>query len=115
MEFDRPTRTIANFAASVNFSDLGDQVVAEVVRQHLDSIGCALGGFNARPCQIARKISLTATTSPGCSVFGIAPTVAPEQAVFANTSMVRNLDLNDLYTGEGGGHLSDMIPAVFAA
>ena len=41
-------------------------------------------------------------------------TSSPEMAGFANGVMVRYLDCNDSYFSPGGGHPSDMIPAVLA-
>ena len=38
----------------------------------------------------------------------------PEYATFANAVMVRYLDMNDTYPGEGGGHPSDMLAAFIA-
>jgi 2-methylcitrate dehydratase len=57
---------------------------------------------------------MSTATKTGCSVFGLNERASPEHAVFANTTMIRQLDFND-YGRPGGGHPSDMIAAVLAA
>jgi 2-methylcitrate dehydratase len=114
MDHDRPTTAIAEYVASVQASDLSAAAKNAVVRHHFDSIACALGGFSTEPCQIVRNVARTAISDAGCSVFGLDAKVAPEQAVFANATMVRELEFNDLAPG-GAGHPSDFIMGIFAA
>src|SRR5262245_46501480 len=47
-------------------------------------------------------------------ILGTRDNSAPDMAGFANGVMVRYLDYNDSYFSPGGGHPSDMIPAVLA-
>src|SRR5262249_36410392 len=47
-------------------------------------------------------------------VLGTRHASSPDMAGFANGVMVRYLDCNDSYFSPGGGHPSDMIPAVLA-
>lgn len=114
MNYDSTTRSIVNFMVSAADQPLRDAAVDAVIRQHFDAIGCALGALDADASQITRRLARSATTPSGCSVFGVEERIAPEQATFANTTMIRQLDFND-YGRPGGGHPSDMIPAVLAA
>lgn len=113
MEHDETTRAIARFTASVDDTVLTDAVARAVTEHHLDSIACALGGFSQDACRMVREIAETAATPGGVTTYGIASPVAVEQAVFANSTMLRQLDLNDSHLG--GGHPSDLIPAIYAA
>jgi 2-methylcitrate dehydratase len=115
MAFDGPTILLADFATSARYEDLSDGEIGAVVRHNLDTVGCGLGALRAEPVQIARSLARTAVTPVGCSAFGIAEPVVPEYAAFANTAAIRNLDYNDSYTAPGGGHPSDMLPAIVAA
>jgi 2-methylcitrate dehydratase len=115
MAFDGPTKLLAEFATSTRYEDLSEGEIGAVVRHNLDTVGCGLGALQAKPVRIARQLAKTAVTTPGCSAFGVAETVVPEYAAFANTAAIRNLDFNDSYTAPGGGHPSDMLPAIMAA
>jgi 2-methylcitrate dehydratase len=115
MGFDVPTRMIADFCASSRFDDLSGTAKGAAVRHYLDAVGCAYGGMSALPCQVARDLARASPTPKGCSAFGISELVVPEQAVFVNSSAVRQLDFNDSYPSPARLHPSDMLPAVFAA
>jgi 2-methylcitrate dehydratase len=115
MGYDGPTTLLASFATSARYEDLSDTEIGAVVRRHLDTVGCGLGALNAEPVRIARELARTAISQPGCSAFGIAEPVVPEYAAFANIAAIRQLDFNDSYTAPGGGHPSDMLPAIMAA
>ena len=48
-------------------------------------------------------------------MLGTGQLTSPDMAAFANTAMIRYLDCNDSFVSPGGGHPSDMLPAVVAA
>jgi 2-methylcitrate dehydratase len=112
---DGTIRTIVEFAADLGVSDISESAHEALIRHHLDSIGCALGGFHGEPSAIARRIAMSAPTPNGASVIGLAEKSSLECATFANACMVRYLDFNDGYFTTGGGHPSDFIPAILAA
>lgn len=114
---DQNLRKIADYAASIPYESLTDSVIKEIIRHHLDGIGCAAGGFPSEPCEIAREFASTAPVRDGASVFGVANPTAVPYAAFSNASHVRHLDFNDVYPGRviGGGHPNDMAPAILAA
>ncbi len=80
-------------------------------RHLIDSIGCALGAYDATTVDVARRIAATAQCSASASVIASGIRSTPEFATFANAAMIRYLDFND--TGIGG-HPSDMIAAILA-
>ena len=112
---DSSARYLSAYAASLDYRDLPPDTVQEARRRILDSVGCALGAFGAEPCRIAREAA-PAVEGPGAAtVLGTARSTSPDMAAFANTAMVRYLDCNDSFVSPGGGHPSDMLPAVLAA
>ncbi len=112
---DDTTRFLSAYAASLTFEDIPADTVHEARRRILDSVGCALGAFDAAPCRIARELAPEVHGGGAARILGNARTTSPESAAFANTAMIRYLDCNDSFVSPGGGHPSDMLPAVLAA
>src|SRR5260370_29292846 len=111
---DASISRIVDYASTLTYGDLPAQVVHECKRRIIDSIGCALGAFDEEPPRIARALAARVEVPDGARIFGTAQRSLPELATFANGVMVRYLDGNDVFPG-GGGHPSDVIPAVLAA
>ena len=106
---------LADYTTQVRFEDLPADVVQEVKRRFLDSIGCAMGAYHAEPCRIARQIASQISAEPGATIWGTDQRTAPDWAAFANGCLVRYLDYNDTYLSKEPAHPSDNIPAAFAA
>jgi 2-methylcitrate dehydratase len=84
-------------------------------RMLLDSVGCVLGGYRERVPAIVRQVSRRRVKPGGTRAFGIAETLHPDAAAFANSVMIRFLDYNDTHgAAVGVGHPSDYIPAALA-
>jgi 2-methylcitrate dehydratase len=111
---DQTLAAIVEYALGVKRGDVAKGAADTLVRRHLDAVGTALGGMEGEPCRLARQLAETATGHPGTSVIGLAERSTPEYATFANAAMIRYLDLNDTYHTEGGGHPSDLIPALWS-
>ena len=111
---DRTTDMLAAYACSLSFEDLGPKTVHQVKRTLVDTMGCAMGGFVSEPAKIARGMASSITSTTPSRVLGTNEYTSPDMAGFANGVMVRYLDCNDSYFSPGGGHPSDMIPAVLA-
>jgi len=105
----------ARYTQSLRYDDLPAEVVHEVKRRILDSLGCALGAWNARPCRIARELAQSIRLSTGATIWGTGHKTLPDLATFANGSFVRYLDFNDTYLAKEPAHPSDNIPAALAA
>ena len=111
---DKTTKLICAYAVGLTFDDLGPEVVHQVKRIVIDTLGCAMGGFTSRPAQISRDLALRVTSSTPSRILGTDDYSSPDMAAFANGVMLRYLDCNDSYFSPGGGHPSDMIPAAMA-
>jgi 2-methylcitrate dehydratase len=111
---DRTTELLSRYAWQLTYQDLPPEVVHQVKRTLIDTLGCALGAFTAEPCVIARRLASRVTSSTPSRILGTTQESAPDMAGFANGVMVRYLDCNDSYFSPGGGHPSDMIPAILA-
>lgn len=115
---DRFLKFLSSYAFSLNFQSLPGEIVHEVKRRVIDSLGCAMGAFMEEPCKIARSCAREIGGNPGSTVLGTRHRSAPQLATFANGVMVRYLDYNDMGGGKGSkeaGHPSDNIPAVLAS
>ncbi|MDE0032690.1 MAG: MmgE/PrpD family protein [Deltaproteobacteria bacterium] len=112
---DAIARYLSGYAASLDYRDLPRDTVHEARRRILDSVGCALGGFAAEPCRIARDLAPALEGRGTARILGTGQSTTPDMAAFANTAMIRYLDCNDSFVSPGGGHPSDMLPAVLAA
>lgn len=89
-----------------------EEAIHAAKRMLVDSIGCALGGYEERVPNIIRRVAARRSASPGSPVFGAEIRVQPDTAAFANSAMIRFLDYNDSYGSTVGiGHPSDYIPA----
>lgn len=111
---DQTTERLRDYACKLTYEDLPHDVVHQVKRTLIDTLGCALGGFTAQPSVIARRLAQGVTSDPAARILGATASSSPDMAAFANGVMVRYLDYNDSYFSPGGGHPSDMIPAVLA-
>jgi 2-methylcitrate dehydratase len=108
--------TLADFASSLRYEDLPGDVVHTVKRTILDTIGCAIGSYQAGPSQIASKLAAGMNATPAATVFCSGTRTSQELATFANGVMIRYLDFNDAYsTPVGGGHPSDSLAALLSA
>src|SRR5438045_8725412 len=105
---------LAHFACSLNFEDLSRNVVYEVKRRLLDSLGCALGAWNEEPCTIARNVVSDFSAKNGATVFGTVHKAQPDWAAFANGCCIRDLVYSDTYLSKEQAHPSDNFSALLA-
>jgi 2-methylcitrate dehydratase len=105
---------LANFACSLRYEDLSRNVVHEVKRRLIDSLGCALGAWNEEPCTVARTVVSDFSAKNGATVIGTAHKSPPDWAAFANGCCIRYFDYNDTYLSKEPAHPSDNFSAVLA-
>jgi 2-methylcitrate dehydratase len=105
---------LAEYAVGLDFPVLPAAVVHEVKRRVIDSLGCALGSWDAEPCAIARYVASRYEAKHGATLWGTAHRAPPDWAAFANGCLVRFLDFNDTYLSKEPAHPSDNIPAAMA-
>jgi 2-methylcitrate dehydratase len=105
---------LADYACALRFEDLSRDVVHEVKRRVIDSLGCALGAWKEEPCAIARKIASDFSTNEGSTIIGTNHKAPPDWAAFANGCCIRYFDYNDTYLSKEPAHPSDNISAALA-
>ena len=108
------TERLARYTHSLRYDDLPGEVVHEVKRRLIDSLGCAFGAWNAKPYRIAREQAQSVRVSGGATIWGTGHKTSPDLAAFANGTGVRYLDFNDTYLSKEPAHPSDNIAAVLA-
>src|SRR2546423_10170665 len=106
---------LAEYACSLNFEDLSKDVVHEVKRRVIDSLGCALGAWNEEPCVIARNVASEFSADRGSTILGTNHKAPPDWAAFANGCCIRYFDYNDTYLSKEPAHPSDNLAAALAA
>jgi 2-methylcitrate dehydratase len=105
---------LAEYGCALRFEDLSSEVVHEVKRRVIDSLGCALGAWNEEPCAIARKVASEFSAKRGSTVVGTNHKAPPDWAAFANGCCIRYFDYNDTYLSKEPAHPSDNLAAIFA-
>ena len=105
---------LAEYACALRFEDLSKDVVHEVKRRVIDSLGCALGAWNEEPCVIARKVASDFSARQGSTIIGTNHKAPPDWATFANGCCIRYFDYNDTYLSKEPAHPSDNISAALA-
>ena len=105
---------LAEYACSLRFEDLSKEVVHEVKRRVIDSIGCALGAWNEEPCVIARTVASDFSAKHGGTIIGTDHQAPPDWAAFATGCCIRYFDYNDTYLSKEPAHPSDNIAAALA-
>jgi 2-methylcitrate dehydratase len=103
---------LSAYVSSIKYSDLGEDVLLEVKRRIIDSLGCAIGAFNAEPVRIARKVSEIGKGDS--TILGTRMKTSPDLASFVNGIMLRYFDYNDTYLSKEPAHPSDNISACLA-
>jgi 2-methylcitrate dehydratase len=105
---------LADYACSLRFEDLSREVVHEVKRRVIDSLGCALGAWKEEPCVIARKVASEFSAKNGSTIIGTNHKAPPDWAAFATGCCIRYFDYNDTYLSKEPAHPSDNISATLA-
>ena len=71
---------MAEYAIGLKYEDLPAEVVHEVKRRVIDSLGCALGAWRAEPCEVARRVASTISAERGATLLGTRHRTAPPPA-----------------------------------
>src|SRR5690349_9118917 len=108
------TAEMARWAAELRFTQLSKDAVYQAKRFLLDSLGCALGGYQQHDVKIALQVlDETAGVGPA-TVIGMGKKVDVVSASLANALMIRCMDYNDIYWKHDPSHPSDIFPAALA-
>lgn len=116
-QVDALRERLADYALALTFDDLGDAAVHAASLRLVDTVAALLGGFEGRPCAIARSVAAQFPVASGSTVLGTPLRTTPDLAAFANGTASRYAEMNDVYHGPGsaGGHPSDVIMPLLAA
>src|SRR6266536_5602761 len=105
---------LADYACALRFEYLSKDVVHEVERRVVDSLGCAIGAWKDEPCAIARKVASDFSAKRGSTIIGTSHKAPPDWTAFANGCAIRYFDYNDTYLSKEPAHPSDNISAALA-
>ncbi|MGA8866787.1 MAG: MmgE/PrpD family protein [Candidatus Sulfotelmatobacter sp.] len=108
------TAKMSRWAAALQYEDLSQDAIYQAKRFLLDSIGCALGGYQQHDVKIALEVLGEVAGSGPATVIGTAERIDPVSAALANALMIRCMDYNDIYWKQDPSHPSDIFPAAFA-
>ena len=106
---------MSKWAAGLRFEDLSGEAVYQAKRFLLDSVGCALGGYQQHDVTIALEVLREIAGGGHCTVIGSGEKMDPVSAPLANALIIRCMDYNDIYWKQDPSHPSDIFPAAMAA
>ena len=108
------TAQMSRWAAGLQYQDISQDALYQAKRFLLDSLGCALGGYQQHDVKIALAV-LGEVAGPGAAtVIGTGQRMDPVSASLANALMIRCMDYNDIYWKQDPSHPSDIFPAAIA-
>ena len=105
---------MARWAAALEYSHLSQDAVYQAKRFLLDSVGCALGGYQQHDVKIALQVLDEVAGRGPATVIGTGKRVDAVSASLANALMIRCMDYNDIYWKQDPSHPSDIFPAAIA-
>ncbi len=113
------SRQMVRWAAELELARLPAQVVHEAKRALVDTLGCAIGGYDCEARAIAQRVLQRLGGHADATVIGDGTRVDHPSAAVINGIMLRYLDYSDVYVvpvGKmvAGGHLSEVIPGALA-
>src|SRR5215475_1723648 len=111
---DRILNHLCDYALSLSYRDLPQEVIDRTKQIVLATVGCALGGEESPPARIARAATAEITSAIPSTVLVSGQKTSPDLAAFANGVMIRYLDFNDTYAGSPTCHPSDLLAPVLA-
>ena len=108
------TATMAQWAAGLTYDQLSHDAIYQAKRFLLDSIGCALGGYQQEDVLIALQVLSEIAGAGPCTLLGSGKRMDAVSASLANALMIRCMDFNDIYWKQDPSHPSDIFPAAIA-
>ncbi len=108
------TAKMARWAATLEYKHLSNDAVYQAKRFLLDSVGCALGGYQQHDVKIALEVLDEVAGRGPATIIGTGKKVDAVSASLANALMIRCMDYNDIYWKQDPSHPSDIFPAAMA-
>src|SRR5580704_16488319 len=106
---------MARWAAALEYKHLSQDAAYQAKRFLLDSVGCALGGYQQHDVKIALAMLDEIAGKGPATVIGSGKRMDAVSASLANALMIRCMDYNDIYWKQDPSHPSDIFPAALAA
>jgi 2-methylcitrate dehydratase len=106
---------MADYALEVQYEDIPPEVVHEVKRFLLDSMGCALAAINNEDMQAMYRFTEKLGGKPEATVIGTGLRTNAANTALMNCLLIRALDYNDIYWEQDPSHPSDIIGTALAA
>ena len=103
---------LKSFMTEIQFDDLDEDVVHEMKRVLLDSIGCAIAGLTTEQGKIAVKLAKELGGPKESTIIGTSDKVSSVNAAFANGKLINALEFDSL---SAGGHDAPCIIAAISA
>ena len=113
-------RKLARDVIDLGFQDLPPDVIHQTKRIMLDTLGCAIGGYDSEANRAIQELIRELRHPEESTIFGSGLKTSCLNAALANGAMVRYLDYNDtafILQGETyrtGYHPSEVIPPILA-
>jgi 2-methylcitrate dehydratase len=108
------TAKMSRWAAGLEYKHLSQDAVYQAKRFLLDSVGCALGGYQQHDVKIALEVLDEVAGRGPATVIGRGNKIDVVSASLANALMIRCMDYNDIYWKQDPSHPSDIFPAALA-
>jgi 2-methylcitrate dehydratase len=108
------TAVMSRWAAGLEYRHLSKDAIYQAKRFLLDSVGCALGGYQQHDVVIALQVLKEIAGRGPATVIGTGERVDAVSASLANALMIRCMDYNDIYWKQDPSHPSDIFPAAMA-
>lgn len=107
-------RLAAEIARSMRTPAITEAELHGAERVLLDSLACALGACRSEAVEAARGWASRLDGRPQATVFGDGARSSILGAAIVNSTMIRDLDMNDTYFSTNPTHASDALGAVIA-
>jgi 2-methylcitrate dehydratase len=108
------TAKMSRWAAGLEYKQLSQDAIYQAKRFLLDSVGCALGGYQQHDVIIALDVLKEVAGRGPSTVIGTGQKIDAVSASLANALMIRCMDYNDIYWKQDPSHPSDIFPAAMA-
>jgi len=108
------TAKMSRWAAGLEYKHLSQDAVYQAKRFLLDSVGCAVGGYQQHDVKIALEVLDEVAGRGPATVIGTGNKIDVVSACLANALMIRCMDYNDIYWKQDPSHPSDIFPAALA-
>ena len=105
---------MSRWAAGLQYEQLSQEAVYQAKRFLLDSVGCALGGYQQHDVTLALEVLKEIAGRGPATVIGTGKKMDAVSASLANALMIRCMDYNDIYWKQDPSHPSDIFPAAMA-